>query len=683
MNVPHPESSTPEMAHPRSRLKVKKRVSGNDASRIAEGIVPVTVLEAASTPEMGQAESLSAFLARAGGLTPDDRQRIVEQALIIMEQNYVHLPLKKAMHAVDPVQRLRLLLHRLEQTPPDRLPEETEFHREMTEIFTSVRDLHTNYFLPAPFAQRVAFLPFMIADYIEDCARKYLVARVASDFSHPTFEPGVELLHWNGAPMRRAIASNAQRFAGSNMDARHARGVAAMTTRPLLRELPPDEEWVVVGYRSLAGKIEEVRFDWMVATPPEIPTGGPAEAKDESVFAATCGIDAELDMLHRARAALFRPRVVRAAESAQRRVKATEGGSDALPTTMPAVLRARPIDTVHGTFGYVGIRTFAISDADRFMKEFVRLIEALPQNGLVLDVRGNGGGNILAGEQLLQVLTPHRVEPATFQFVNSSLNLRLCRRHGATSTLANLSAWKPSIEQSIETGAVFSNAFPISSPQACNTIGQRYHGPVILVTDALCYSTTDIFAAGFQDHKIGDILGVDGNTGAGGANVWKHEFLPEAFAGPDPDPASPYKPMPNGSALRVALRRTLRVGPNAGVPVEDIGVIPDQPHSITRDDILRDNRDLFAAAAALLVTKPVYELKAAAVPAAGNTVQIQVATKNLDRLDAFVNRRPQHSIDLQSSTANLIITKPSATACRLHLEAYAQGKLKANRILTI
>ena len=38
-------------------------------------------------------------------------------------------------------------------------------------------------------------------------------------------------------------------------------------------------------------------------------------------------------------------------------------------------------------------------------------------------------------------------------------------------------------------------------------MGQTYHGPVVLITDALCYSTTDIFAAGFQDHDLGFVLG--------------------------------------------------------------------------------------------------------------------------------------------------------------------------------
>ena len=39
-----------------------------------------------------------------------------------------------------------------------------------------------------------------------------------------------------------------------------------------------------------------------------------------------------------------------------------------------------------------------------------------------------------------------------------------------------------------------------------NLVGQRYFGPVVLITDARCYSATDIFAAGFADHEIGPIL---------------------------------------------------------------------------------------------------------------------------------------------------------------------------------
>ena len=78
------------------------------------------------------------------------------------------------------------------------------------------------------------------------------------------------------------------------------------------------------------------------------------------------------------------------------------------------------------------------------------------------------------------------------------------------------------MELALQTGSPFSAGFPISDPKKCNEMGQRYFGPVVLITDALCYSTTDIFAAGFQDHEIGKVIGVHETTGAGGANVWEH-----------------------------------------------------------------------------------------------------------------------------------------------------------------
>lgn len=65
---------------------------------------------------------------------------------------------------------------------------------------------------------------------------------------------------------------------------------------------------------------------------------------------------------------------------------------------------------------------------------------------------------------------------------------------------------------------------------------------------------------------------------------------------PDPGPApeSPYRPLPGGANLRVTIRRTVRVGALSGTPVEDLGVLPDVLHHLTRDDLLHDNTDLLA-----------------------------------------------------------------------------------------
>jgi C-terminal processing protease CtpA/Prc len=122
---------------------------------------------------------------------------------------------------------------------------------------------------------------------------------------------------------------------------------------------------------------------------------------------------------------------------------------------------------------------------------------------------------------------------------------------------------------------------------------------LVLVTDALCYSATDIFASGFQDHKLGKIVGIHGNTGAGGANVWTHTLLHHLTS--QADGSSKYfRPLPYGANFRVAVRRTLRVGPNAGIPLEDLGVKPDVVHHMTKQDLLSENEDLTSRACELL-----------------------------------------------------------------------------------
>jgi C-terminal processing protease CtpA/Prc len=112
-------------------------------------------------------------------------------------------------------------------------------------------------------------------------------------------------------------------------------------------------------------------------------------------------------------------------------------------------------------------------------------------------------------------------------------------------------------------------------------VPQSYFGPVVLVTDARCYSAADIFAAGFQDNRIGLVLGVDGTTGAGGGNIWNMANLLDSLPNAE---EIPFQPLPGGADLSLVIRRVLRIGPNAGAPLEDYGVLADERHDMTRND---------------------------------------------------------------------------------------------------
>src|ERR1700760_4934946 len=104
-----------------------------------------------STVEQFQraATPLRKFLGGVTALKPRQHALIVDQAIVFLESFYAHLPLKSSMYAVDPVRRLKLLKHRLPQIEAEpSIAADLTFHAEMTDIFTSVRDMHTRYFLP-------------------------------------------------------------------------------------------------------------------------------------------------------------------------------------------------------------------------------------------------------------------------------------------------------------------------------------------------------------------------------------------------------------------------------------------------------------------------------------------------------------------------------------------------------
>lgn len=665
------------MAKQKTRITVESKVelrrNNSNGSSLPKSAAFLERMPPAVRHMVAQTVDLRLFRENVQDLSINDRLTLLEQASILIEQNYVHLPLKSAMHAVNPIQQLKLLKDRITNINGKSEMTDQEFHRELLSIFLSLRDLHTNYVLPAPYNHMIAFVPFLIEEFFEDGQRRYLVSRLIQRFNEPPFAPGVEVLSWNGIQIGRAVEINGNRFAGSNEDARRARGVETMTVRSLSGSLPPDEDHVVVEYRTLAGDVHELRVDWMVFSP------GASDASMSTLspdLAALMAMDEELQRVREARKILFVPEVVTAANEA-----AAQADADptllGLTSYLPDTIEARQVSTSFGTFGYIRVRSFFANIPDflgRFMDEFIRLLAQLPRQGLIIDVRGNGGGIILAGEMLLQLLTPEQITPEPAQFLNSTLNLRMAEHNYF------LQPWASSIRQAIRSGATFSRGFPITSLEEANSIGQIYHGPIVLITDALCYSTTDIFAAGFQDHNIGPILGVDGNTGAGGANVFSHSdilryFFPESVEG------SPYRKLPNGANMRVAIRRTVRVRSRAGDPVEDFGVHPDHRHFMTRNDLLNSNQDLIEKAGELLSGLPIRQLDVTLDRDENNQFLLNVTTKGIARLDIYVDNRPLGSVAVQDGETELIV--PDESANKLRLEGFDNSKLVASRLVNI
>ncbi|HZD73042.1 MAG TPA: S41 family peptidase [Actinomycetota bacterium] len=628
-------------------------------------------------------------------LTPAERATLLQQAAILLDGLYVHLLHKHAMYAVDPSQRLRLL--RFQQAQMS----DAQLHAELLRIFDELRDLHTNYVLPDPYRGPVTFLGILLEQYWVGLDPHWMVSKV---FSHLTGDdhlvPGVEVTHWNGSPIALAVARNAEREAGSNQAARLARGLENMTLRDLSLSPTPDEDWVDLEYRA-AGSDREARISWRVYNSIDeltsaITHGGagapPAIAGVAVPASHLIGLDLRTELAREAKKRLFAPAAV---EEERRVARARAAGdvlppteeqiaADAIPTMRPQELSARTVTTTNGTFGHLRIRSFHIrkdpgappeapAPIGEFLEEVERLLRLLPKEGLILDVRGNGGGHLIAAEFLLQFLTPRQVLPEPFQFINTPTTAELCAQ------VADMGAWSASINASIQTGAQYSSAMPLygeKSETIVNSVGQLYHGPVVLVTDALCYSATDSFAAGFQDNEIGPVLGVDDNTGAGGANVVEHADLLEDWHG------GPLKKLPGGARLRVALRRSLRVGKRwGGQPVEDLGVIPDVRHRLTSRDLLEGNADLMEKAGELLARVAVRTLDVDVASLEGSTATLQVTTGALRSLDVYVNARPVRTLQVHDGKHTITVPLGDAMEVSVRLEGFDDGHLAAARTL--
>ena len=245
--------------------------------------------------------------------------------------------------------------------------------------------------------------------------------------------------------------------------------------------------------------------------------------------------------------------------------------------------------------GYLRIWAFD-SDPDAFIAELLRVIPLLPPGGLIIDVRGNPGGYILAAEHALQLFTPKHIEPVRFSVLATPFTRDMARAPGLVEDLA---PWQESLDAAVRNGELYAQPVPISDPDDCNAIGQRYGGPVLLVGDTNTYSAGDLFAAGFVDNDIGPFVCVGEATGAGGANVWDYAELRKALAG---TPMA-LPPLASGIGLSLSFRRATRAGPSEGLTIEDVGVAG-MPYAMTRNDLLAGNGDLLMHCVALLRRQP-------------------------------------------------------------------------------
>ena len=622
----------------------------------------------------GRTRALAGPLLSPGSLTGAERQRLIDGIQTVLEGVFTHLPLKRARYGVDPVQRLCILRTQLDELADDA------FHIELADVITRLRDAHTRYVGPAPLADKVAALPFLVEMIGAADNPTYIVTKVGRGLDAP-FKPGVVLEHWNGVPIDLAVLRHGDREVGGRPDSQRAWAVQSLTLRSLQYGPPPDEQWVVIGYRTAAsggGQPKEITIPWRVVDAAQIapllaggPTGGRAKA-----LRRTRAVNPAAEAVRRAKMLLFASHALtgkqaRAPKKERGKPRGKSVKASIIPTALTDTLKAMSIDATGGPFGYLRIYAFD-KGPEPFIMELLRLIPLLPDRGLIIDVRGNPGGYIWAAELALQLFTPKRIEPTRFSALATPFTRRIATIGGVAEDLA---PWRASLDAAVRNGELYSQPIPITDPEMCNQLGQFYGGPVVLVGDSTTYSSGDLFSAGFVDNRIGRFICVGAATGAGGANVWDYSELRGALAGS----RSALPLLPDGIDLSFSFRRATRSRAMEGVPIEDVGV-EGTPYAMTRDDLLNGNVDLIARCIAELRQQPFSRLSAVLDRRART---IQVTTSGLDRLDTFVDEHPGGpSTPLAPDGTPTTVVYP-AGATVVELRGFAGEELRQRRRVSI
>lgn len=627
---------------------------------------PLAARRRAATPPAGAGAGRAAKPGVAS-LSEAERGEIVDTFIELLEGLYAHLPLKRAMYAIDPVQRLRLLRQRVASI------DDAELHAEVAATLASLRDAHTRYIGPAALEGRVATLAFLVEAYGEAGRRRYVVSKVTAGskrISDAHFVPGVELLTWNAVPIDRAVDLHAEHETGGRRDARRARAIESLTLRALQYLPAPDEDWVLIGYRGLDRVRREVRINWHVVTPGRARTAVRRDTPARRAMAA----DPAAELARRVKKLLFAPRLWEAeqrAPSARARTAANPARAprrgEWIDTEFHDAVGAKEVATRHGRFAYLRLWSFDVDDDGAFVDEVIRLLALLPQHGLIIDLRSNPGGLVAAAERLLQLFTPHPVATARFAMVATALTRAMV---GASQNELEFEPWRRSVNVALATGDVYSQAVALTPTEMANDIGHVYGGPVVTVVDANTYSAGDLFAAGFVDNGIGTLVSIDAATGGGGANVWEPFEVHRSVAGTTFERGE----LPGGVGYTVAVRRATRSGVAEGGAIEDVGVDAHEHYAMTKRDLTGDNRGLFDFCGALLKDQPVTGMEVGH-QADGSFL---VTTHGLDRIDVMVDGRQRESLDVVDRPPTTVARSQGAT---VELRGYAGGELKQRRQL--
>ena len=520
------------------------------------------------------------------------RARLIDQVITVLHGNYVFTAAHEVQRGIDPVATLLRLRRQLVKPKTDTGGTDNwEFCRIMTRIVSLFCDPHTLIELPDEISKHTGFVPFLVESYFDREAgrERYYISHVLDNCFDDEIKVGDEVITLNGRPVDETVRtektgddpvfSSTLRFDRRNLD--------QLTLIPLRYSIADDQRATTLKLELSRDGGEPFKHEHMFLF---------AELSlqtDESLRRQKG--ESELDYIKSTKELLFAsPDDSKISELREHSLRREVIMSEENLRVESLKLDDSP------PIGYV--RMFALQTVSRkaFVKRIMQRFADSEEGyaGLIIDLRATQGGSIRLAERFLARISGKTIDPVTGQMRNTQLNEMYCR-HRAKKDPATYRTWADSIRTRTAEGMLYSAALPFSrdddlDPGDASGIGI----PALLIVDRNTASAAEVFAAGFMDNEIGEIIGTHSRTaGACAHGVRFNKLLMENVNGL----MYPFNKESRVGRIRLAICRLLRAGKNAGEIIESNGIQPDVIVPLTRDDVLYRNRDLLATAVSRLL----------------------------------------------------------------------------------
>ena len=511
--------------------------------------------------------------------TSEERQTLVDQAHLFMSKLFVHrqVKVKDFGNEVDPIPKLEALKKEAAQLSNE------ELHQRLNHIFVDLHDLHTNYIAPKPLSCAATFIPVKFESVTDENRAVVLVSgklKLEPKASEGV-EVGDELVSINGITTDKWIAELGIISGGANEDAMKVRAVEMLSLRSLATQLLPKEDELELVFKR-DGKEFTKTIPWFAYRDLDCIASEGAEEDGKELKGFRHKFDLAQDDFQKKYNRIFgTPTLV------------SKSRKWAAPSPLDEVFEVDTLSTPAGLVGYVKLKGFSWDnsnlDVATVVEGFRREIEGRLSKaiGLVIDVRGNPGGYIVFAEKLVQLFSTKEVEPTKVQMLANQLNEDIFLKANGQED----NRWSSAVRGALKAGHEMISPMPITPKTEANSLGQIWFRPVVVLTDAACFSACDLFSAGMQDNGAGVVIGIHKTTGAGGANVMEHAVFRQIMEGDD----NPFQALPYAQNMRVSWRQSVRSGKYAGQLIEDAGVKSDLIVPMKREDVGTESKELMKA----------------------------------------------------------------------------------------